>query len=252
MGDCVSIINKRNASQMIIDYILDQIQKGYLKRGDKLMTEQEFSELLGVSRIPLREALCALSTVGILESRQGGGTYVSTKSDPSMLGRMLYDYALLDNVDLRQVIDVRLLLEPEAARQAAIQSSQRQREEIWALAEEYRELMEHYAGTEADNRKTMRLDRQLHQAVAQASHHDFLRMVLSITGTSFAELNNRNYLLSNDQGAKERKAFSQHHTELAQAILSSNAPAAYKAMEKHLQHIKRAHMADIDGFSSED
>ena len=247
MGDFVSIINKRNASQMIVDYILDQIQKGYLKKGDKLMTEHEFSELLGVSRIPLREALCALSTVGILESRQGGGTFVTTKCDPSVLGRMLYDYALLDDVDLNQVIDVRILLEPEAARQAANRGSQRQKEEIWSLAEDYQEVIEHYSDTESDNQKISKLDREIHQVIARASHNDFLWMILTIAETSFGELNNNNYLLTEDRGTKNRRIFMQQHLDIAQAILQSDAAAAHKAMEKHLLYIKKAHAAAPNG-----
>lgn len=240
----MSIINKRNASQLIVDYILDQIQNGYLKKGDKLMTEHEFSELLGVSRIPLREALCALSTVGILESRQGGGTYVTSKCDPSVLGRMLYDYALLENVDLKQVLDVRLLLEPEAARQAALQASQRQREEIWEVAEEYRKVAETASGAEQDNQKTVELDRKLHQLIAKASHNDFLWMILAVAETSFNELNNSNYLLTRDHAVQDRQFFAQQHTEIAQAILKSDAASAHKAMEKHLQFIKKAHIAN--------
>lgn len=240
----MSIINKRNASQLIVDYILDQIQNGYLKKGDKLMTEHEFSELLGVSRIPLREALCALSTVGILESRQGGGTYVTTKCDPSVLGRMLYDYALLENVDLKQVIDVRILLEPEAARQAAIQASQRQREEIWEIAEAYHQVSENYSGAELDNQRTVELDRKFHHLIAKASHNDFLWMILAVAGTSFSELNNSNYLLTSDHGAQDRHVFAQQHMDIAQAILQSDAASAYKTMEKHLQFIKKAHVAN--------
>ena len=227
----MSIINKRNASQLIVDYILDQIQNGYLKKGDKLMTEHEFSELLGVSRIPLREALCALSTVGILESRQGGGTYVTTKCDPSVL-------------DLKQVIDVRILLEPEAARQAAIQASQRQREEIWEIAEAYHQVSENYSGAELDNQRTVELDQKFHQLIAKASHNDFLWMILAVAGTSFSELNNSNYLLTSDHGAQDRHVFAQQHMDIAQAILQSDAASACKSMEKHLQFIKKAHVAN--------
>lgn len=243
----MSIINKRNASQMIVDYILDQIQSGYLKKGDKLMTEHEFSELLGVSRIPLREALCALSTVGILESRQGGGTYVTSKCDPSVLGRMLYDYALLANVDLRQVIDVRLLLEPEAARQAALQASQRQKEEIWEAAEEYRKIVENYSGAEYDNQRIGELDQSIHQKIARASHNDFLWMVLTITRPSFMELNIKNYFESNDRAVKERHQFAKQHSDMAKAVLDGDGALAYKIMDKHLQYIKSAHMSNAAG-----
>lgn len=236
----MSIINKRNASQLIVDYILDQIQRGALKKGDKLMTEHEFSELLGVSRIPLREALCALSTVGILESRQGGGTFVTTKCDPSVLGRMLYDYALLANVDLHQVIGVRILLEPESARQAAFQASQRQKEEIWELAEAYRKVAENCTGLESDTPKIAELDRSLHLQIARASHNDFLWMVLTITHPSFMAMNTNNFFNTRDHAEKDRKLFSQHHSDIAQAILDGDGAKAHKIMDKHLQYIKNA------------
>lgn len=241
----MGVINKRNANQMIVDYILEQILSGALRKGDKLMTEAEFSERLGVSRIPLREALCALGTVGILESRQGQGTFVTERSDPSMLGRMLYAYAVLNNVDLRQVLDVRLLIEPEAARQAAIQSSQRQKEELWVLTENYRRAAETFTGGEEENSRIIELDRQIHQAVAKASGNDFLWMLFAVADTSFTELNNKNYIIADDHGVKDRLLFAKQHSELAQAILDGNGAAAAKAMMQHLQSLKKAHMDSV-------
>ena len=247
----VGIVNKKNASQSIVEYILDQIQTGALKKGDKLMTEHEFAKFLGVSRIPLREALCALGTVGILESRQGGGTYVTSRCDPGVLGRMLYDYAILENVDLRQVIDVRILLEPEAARQAAIQGTQRQKEEIWENAKEYEALILAYEGSEEDNRKTVELDRVLHERIARAAHNDFLWMLLGVAGASFGELNNKNFQRAPDHAAKDRQVFAQHHLDIAQAILDGNGAQAAKCMEKHLQYIKNAHAASSLSYKNQ-
>ena len=242
----MGVINKRNANQMIVDYILEQILSGNLRKGDKLMTEAEFSERLGVSRIPLREALCALGTVGILESRQGQGTYVTAKSDPSVLGRMLYAYSVLNNVDLRQILDVRIILEPEAARQAAIQSSQRQKEELWALSEEYSRAAESFSGGEDENKQIIELDRQIHQGVAKASGNDFLWMLFAVADTSFTELNNKNYIIADDHGVKDRLLFAKQHSELAQAILDGNGQAAFKAMTQHLQSLKKAHLASAN------
>ena len=238
----MSLMNKQNYSQMIVDYILNQIEEKKLKKGDKLMTEQEFSDLLGVSRIPLREALCALRTVGLLEARQGGGSYVTSQCDPHILGRMMFNYAILENVSLSQVIDVRVLLEPESARQAALQGSQRQKEEILKTAQDYQHEIEHYGGTEAQNIRISELDRDLHQLISKASHNEFLWLILTITEMSSMELNRDNMLAdSNPNADRSRQTFMEHHLEIAEAIMEGDGDHAYKIMEKHLQTIRQFH-----------
>ena len=238
-------MNKQNYSQMIVDYILKQIEDKKLKKGDKLMTEQEFSDLLGVSRIPLREALCSLRTVGLLEAKQGGGSYVTSQCDPHILGRMMFNYAVLENVSQSQVIDVRALLEPEAARQAALQGSQRQKEEILKAAQDYQQEVEHYEGSDAQNKRISELDRDLHQFIFKASHNEFLWLILSITEMSSMELNRQNMLSgSNPNAAKSRQTFKDHHLEVAEAIMQGDGDRAYKVMEKHLQTIRQFHALD--------
>ncbi|MBQ9663027.1 MAG: FadR family transcriptional regulator [Oscillospiraceae bacterium] len=229
---------KRNTSQKIVDYLLDQIQSGVLRKGSRLPTEHDLAELLGVSRIPLREAICALRTVGLLEARQGGGTYVTTNCDPAILGRMLYDYALLENVDLHQIVDVRILLEPEAARQAALQGTQLQKEAIMKLSDEYSQVVENYLADPENHSRMASLDREFHQAIAKASHNEFLWMLLVVSGTSFNELNSKSSRSLDAWGARTRKLFSEQHRDIAQAILAGDASQARKIMEKHLRLIK--------------
>lgn len=236
----MNTMSKRNASQEIVDYLLEQIQSGALKKGSKLPTEYELMEHLGVSRIPLREAICALRTVGILESRQGGGTYVTTKCDPTIMGRMLYDYAVLENVDLHQVLEVRMLLEPEAARQAALQATQRQREEILQIAQEYKTVVDHLDDLSDGRLQMSRWDKSFHQAIAKASSNDFLWILLVVADTSFGELNTRNARDMGEWGVRYRDLFAQQHLEIAQAILDENSSLAKKIMEKHTQQIRMA------------
>ena len=57
---------KQSARDLAIEYLLQEIKKGNLKAGDKLLNERKLSENLGISRVPLREAICTLSTLGIL------------------------------------------------------------------------------------------------------------------------------------------------------------------------------------------
>lgn len=231
---------KRTSSQEVVDYLLAQIQSGALRKGSKLPTEHELTELLGVSRIPIREAISALRTVGILESRQGGSTSVTTKCDPAILGHMLYDYAILENVDLHQVVDVRMLLEPEAAKQAALQGSLRQKEEIFKLSQEYKSVTDSYKSSEENDLLIAEIDQNIHEAIARASHNDFLWMLLVVSGTSFGELNRKNSQAVDGWGEQKRLLFSRQHIDIAQAILDGNATQAKKSMEKHIQSIKYA------------
>ena len=63
---------KQSARDLAIEYLLQEIKKGNLKAGDKLLNERKLSENLGISRVPLREAICTLSTLGILEAHPAG------------------------------------------------------------------------------------------------------------------------------------------------------------------------------------
>ena len=75
-------MNKHSATplyQQLVDSIKEQIQSGKIKEGDKLMTEQELSEVYNVSRITVRKAMELLSDEGIVVKKQGIGTFVASK-----------------------------------------------------------------------------------------------------------------------------------------------------------------------------
>ena len=75
---------RASISEQVSNRILAMIKSGNLKAGDKMPTEQQMCVALGISRPPLREALKALTLMGILESRQGG-RYTVTDLSPTRL-----------------------------------------------------------------------------------------------------------------------------------------------------------------------
>jgi len=78
------IIKKESTLEVIVQQIKNQIKKGILKPGEKLPSERKLSDLLGVSRASVREAIQALAFSGYLEVIQGKGTYIleiATKYD---------------------------------------------------------------------------------------------------------------------------------------------------------------------------
>ena len=106
------------ATDQAIAKIKELISSGEFTAGDRLPTERELTRQFGVSRSSLREAVRALALVGVLESRVGDGTYVTTLEPELLLTGIgfLSDLAKADS--LLEMHQVRRLLEPEATRLA--------------------------------------------------------------------------------------------------------------------------------------
>lgn len=96
---------------------------GFYKQGERV-TEVEVASQLGVSRTPVREALRMLAELGFLETRESGG----------------YRVPLLDEENIVDLIDIRLLLEPQAMRMAIESRTQDQLDELTAALDEVREM----------------------------------------------------------------------------------------------------------------
>ena len=79
------VIQRRRVYQDIVGQIQELIQEGVLKPGDRLPPERELAERLQVSRSSLREAMRALELQGLVVSRPGAGTFVSTESLDSLI-----------------------------------------------------------------------------------------------------------------------------------------------------------------------
>jgi GntR family transcriptional repressor for pyruvate dehydrogenase complex len=92
--------------QMLVD--------GELRPGDKLPVEKDLAAGLGVSRNTLREAVRALTTLNVLQTRQGDGTYVTSLEPDLLLNGMGFVADLHAETGELQFLHVRRLLEPEA------------------------------------------------------------------------------------------------------------------------------------------
>lgn len=102
-------IEAKTKYSQIIEQLLNLIKKGVYKAGDQLPNERALSEQMGVSRGALREALKALIVLGIIESRHGDGTYVSTDNQlrdlkGSMLG--LDELPVQALIEAREIVDL--------------------------------------------------------------------------------------------------------------------------------------------------
>jgi len=97
-----------------IEGIKDLIVAGEFGPGDRLPREKELAERLGLSRNSLREAVRALTLIGVLEPRQGDGTYVTSLEPELLLAGTSFVSDLLTGPTLRELYEVRRILEPAA------------------------------------------------------------------------------------------------------------------------------------------
>ena len=99
----------------IVDAVLDQINHGQLQKGDKLPTELSLATKFDVSRTCVREAIKSLEAMGIVQSIQGSGSYITNTPELS-INRPICALFALSNSTLENVLDLRIVLETDVCR----------------------------------------------------------------------------------------------------------------------------------------
>ena len=103
-------VQKESLSDQIAERILQMIRENKLRPGEKLPSERDLAEIMGVGRPVLREALRGLSLMNIVEIRQGAGTYVTELETKKLVEHLdfvfsLDDSAMLDLFDARKIVE---------------------------------------------------------------------------------------------------------------------------------------------------
>jgi DNA-binding FadR family transcriptional regulator len=151
----------------LVDQVIEQLRtavtQGEWPIGERIPTEAELVEQLGVGRNTVREAVRALAHTGLLEVRQGDGTYVRATSEVSGAIRRLC------GSELREVLQVRRTLEVEGARLAAVERTEDEVAGLWSLLS--RREAELREGRWLDFART---DAEFHCAVVGAGHNRLL------------------------------------------------------------------------------
>ena len=163
-------MEKKNLSQQTAQQLYNIIVvEKRLAAGTKLPNELELAQQLNVSRATLREAIHALTVQGVLNVHRGRGTFVSEKIDQIED----YGFSSLEQVrgQLRDLFELRSVVEPRAARLACQRASREELEEILR----YGEAVEHCIHTGTDRTEA---DRNFHAAIFRATHNEFMIRLL--------------------------------------------------------------------------
>ena len=150
------------AIETTIDKIKQMLVDGQLRPGDRLPVEKDLATSLGVSRNTLREAVRALTSLKVLQTRQGDGTYVTSLQPGLLLDGMGFVADLYREDGELQFLHVRRLLEPEATALSVRRLTDADLDRLRALLDEADELVR--AGT-IDHDRLMANDRAFHTLI---------------------------------------------------------------------------------------
>lgn len=225
MSNIFTPIRPKKLSEEIVEQIKSLVTDGQLKPGEKIPSEREMAALLGVSRPSVREGIMKLEAMGLLESRQGGGTYVRSLATDTLapLAALIEDNPQL----LKELLEVRMGLECFSAFLAAERASEAEVREIGAIVDEMAtQAMSGGWSSEVDSR--------FHYAIATATHntmqvhllssiHDLFQATMEVTLTKFY----------NQQ--QQIQTLLGHHRAIYEAIANRDGDKARLAMREHLE-----------------
>ncbi|MFD4939191.1 FadR/GntR family transcriptional regulator [Streptomyces virginiae] len=194
----------------VIAQLRNQITSGEWPVGARIPTEPELVELLGVARNTVREAVRALAHNGLLDIRQGSGTYVIATSE--LAGVMHRRFA---GAEPRHIAELRSTLESSAARLAAERRTERDLVQLDALLARREE-----AWASGDAEVFVAADVSLHMAVVTASHNDVLIELYADLGDLVADW------LRADVGTELHPSAHLDHARLIEAIRRGDGDAA--------------------------
>jgi len=217
----ITPIKKSNISDQIYNQLKENIITGEWKPGTRIPSENELTQMLSVSRVPIREALQRLSALGLIETRQGEGTFVSEPT-PGIFMNSLMQMLALDKKNMMDVLQYRRIVEAESA---ALAAQNRDQEDIDAM-EKTLFVMKNISEPCIE---FSHADLDFHVFVAKATKNSLIYGAYSIV----KEILISYYKKINEIMGIERAL--KYHTLVFEAIKDSDVERARKWMKEHVE-----------------
>ncbi len=226
-------VTPEKLSSAVVRQIEMLILRGILRPGERLPSERELADRLGVSRPSLRDAIGSLQETGLLAARPGAGVYVAdvlgSAFSPALTQLFArHDEAVFDYLSFRRD------MEGLAAERAARLASNTDLQVVQAI---FDKMEAAHPARNADAESA--LDAQFHMAIVEASHNVImLHMMRSMydllrTGVFY----NRQIMFKQ---RTTRSALLDQHRAINDAVQARDPVAARTAVETHLDYVERA------------
>lgn len=215
---------QKRLSDHIADDIMSMIviEKRFMP-GDKLPNENELSEELNISRTTLRESIRVLVTNGILEIKRGRGTFVKKDFDVSHTIKSLNNLSNT-RMDAKDLYEMRLIFEPEAAYYATIRATDAELQRILEYGQQIEQKIKH--GMDRTD-----VEQKFHKSISKATHNEFMDKLMPVifqaidTGIILSQKNER-----------ATKDTLHDHKMIMEFMEARNPEGARSAMKIHILH----------------
>lgn len=224
-GNVFRPVSGGRVSGEIVQQVKAAIRAGELGPGDRLPPERELTELFGVSRVTVRDALRVLEATGLVEIRvgAGGGAFV-TAPDSNDLGEGITNMLMMNSVSPQDVTETRMILEIGMLPLVCERATQEDLDALEAICDRAEATIAE--GSDYD----VALSADFHHTLAMAAHNDVIAMLVEPLHSPLEE---------SLQAAKDRapemgiKGTSEHR-KLVKAIRERDAELAQSIMRRHL------------------
>ncbi|BAC12325.1 FadR/GntR family transcriptional regulator [Oceanobacillus iheyensis] len=230
-------IKSKKIYEQVADSLIDMIKQGRIQPGDKLDSVEQLAQNFGVGRSAIREALSGLRSMGLVEMRQGEGTFINT-FNPKRFTLPVSTAFLMKQDDVKELYQVRKILEGGTARYAATSYEQADLEKM----EKTLNIMKNAKG---DDVLAEQADTEFHLAIAQATHMDLLIHLMGSVSDLMSETirETRQILLYSEDRAD---ALYDEHDRIYQAIKNRQPNEARDAMYDHLEKVEMLLFKNLD------
>lgn len=220
------MLQRKTLTSQVIDYVLNLISSGSVKPGQQVPTETELTQLLGVSRTCVREAMKSLQSMGLVEIRQRVGATVLEPSSSNLLNSGNFLLA----VQAQQMDD---LLEFRRIMEVGLASLAAEKAELKDV-ENLRNALDHYRAAMGSQPVDCNTDMSFHAALAGASKNPIAVMVWQMLSENLAQV-----LEQTSSVPHICEQTLSDHEEIYEAVRDRDALRAREAMRRHLDNAER-------------
>ena len=207
---------QQKAYKGVIDYFKKKIMDGELRPGEKLPPERDIAERLNVSRNSVREAIRIMDMTGVISSQQGSGNYITCEFQKSLAETMTMMFAM-DQIDYKQISQIRQALECLAFSLAIEHASDEQIKEMESLVKEL--------DKSTDDVKNAALDKKLQVL-------DFLEACSGVIDSFIHDM--RAAILRTEE---RKKLLNECHKKLIEALKEKDEKKGQEALKRHFMLI---------------
>lgn len=219
-----SVVREANLTQRAQTELEEMIVNGSLRAGERLPSEREMIEQLGVSKTVVREAMRSLATKGLIEVRPGSGMYVLGVG-AHLMAEPLSLLMRKHRLTVEQIHQVRAALEIQIA---ALAAEHAQKEDIEAMAETIRRLEE----PDLSPLQYAQLDLEFHNRLAVAGGNPLFSILINSINDVLLEVRQQAFKLGKQKFVTDSIS---EHSRVLKCVEAGDVRGAQKAIAEHLE-----------------